>query len=109
MILCNGSSAHCCTSRSRNQSNDMYPWIHASGSTTRSEFSCLPCSIARTIRAVLPSKSPLVVFICPIVTRIYVCSVQIVHDPCRPRNSAPFEQKSVGALYSEGHPCGGVA
>src|SRR6266850_2861695 len=42
----------------------------ASGRTTRSERSFFPCSIARMIPAVLLSKSPLMVLIWPMVTRI---------------------------------------
>src|SRR2546428_1717888 len=42
-----------------------------SGKTIRSEESRFACSIAFRIRATLPSKSPLVVLIWPIVTRIY--------------------------------------
>src|SRR5687767_11491078 len=72
MIFCSGSSAQRCTSRSRNQSSDVYPWMHVSGRTIRSEFSLFACSIALMMRAVLLSKSPLVVLICPIVTRIFV-------------------------------------
>src|SRR5882724_9978671 len=42
-----------------------------SGKTIKSEESRFACSIALRMRATLPSKSPLVVLICPIVTRIY--------------------------------------
>src|SRR5215203_3295293 len=44
--------------------------MQVSGSTTRLDFSVFACSIARMILAVLLSKSPLMVLIWPMVTRI---------------------------------------
>src|SRR2546421_55813 len=42
-----------------------------SGNTIRSDLSDLALSMARKMRATLPSQSPFVVLICPIVTRIH--------------------------------------
>src|SRR5687768_16441935 len=104
MIFCSGASAQRCTSRSRNQSSDVYPWIHVSGSTTRSDFSVFPCSIARITAFVLLSKSPLVVLIWPIVTRI-TGDLGTVSSSTQ----SAFEPQTTPALYSLHHPCGGVA
>src|ERR1044072_1345664 len=84
MIFSSGASAQRCTSLSRNQSSDVYPWMLVSGSTTRSEFSFLACSIARIILTALFSKSPLMVLIWPMVTRIFLL---ILHDPRQEHNS----------------------
>src|SRR5215213_9506155 len=78
--------------------------MQVSGSTTRLEFSRFACSIARMMLAVLFSKSPLMVLIWPMVTRM-LCL--ILHHPSQEHNSGAFEQNSVDALYSTSQPAEG--
>src|SRR6476469_8028052 len=68
MISARGSSQCSMISPSWNQSCDVYPWVTTSGKTTRSEAWLFAFSIAEIIFRVLPTISPLVVFICAIVT-----------------------------------------
>src|SRR5215213_4579153 len=73
--------------------------MQVSGRTTRSESSRFACSMARMMLAVLVSKSPLVVLIWPIVTRMVVLR-EIVPDPRPACNPRPFCLASQHALYS---------
>src|SRR5215213_2699582 len=73
--------------------------MQVSGRTTRSESSRFACSMARMMLAVLVSKSPLVVLIWPIVTRMVVLR-EIVPDLRHPCNPRPFCLASQHALYS---------
>src|SRR5215208_5669716 len=79
--------------------------MQVSGSTTRLEFSRFACSIARMMLAVLFSKSPLMVLIWPMVTRMLYL---ILHHRSQEHNSAGFEQNSVDALYSTSQPAEGA-
>src|SRR5215211_6685244 len=80
--------------------------MQVSGRTTRCESSRLACSMARMMLAVLVSKSPFVVLIWPIVTRIVVLR-EIVPDLRHPCNPRPFCLASQHALYSSAPPAEG--